>query len=386
MTPSPVPPMPASWNGGDAQDLSGSALPADPVPETPEPAAAPGTKEATKTGLHKVVLEVGDTDSGPTPGATDTLPDGAQADEAETVWGEFEADLLGIEKLAETLVNLGNTTGNLETDLEKIGSNFIAQAKAEAKIEKPLPRDLANLEAGMAGGFSARSPLGQKFSREVDKATFSSLGQQEKADFRKEWAGRCYRNLQETKYKDTAYQVIDTKKGEYVTLPLLIDAFGGRSDRSAIKAGLAYAAKCVKLGHPWYEFNEMAEVTEFLHLRKEHREVFKTVWGLRSSSHTGSPAIAEQASSSASGNADPGGSAGGKRGAGKEGKETPVKAAKKEVDPNKEPPTTYYLLPTSSYYLLPPTHYLLLPPTHYLLLPFTSYRTPRRTRRRRHCR
>jgi hypothetical protein len=321
------------------------------------------------------------------PGATDTLAEGGlEFDmEGETVWGTLEADLLSIEKLADTLLNLENTTGDLENNLEKLGSNFISQVKVGAK---PLPRDLEQLEAGMAAGFTARSPLGQKFSREVDKASFSSLGQLAKADFRKEWAARCYRSLQETKYKDTAYQVIDTKKGEYVTLPLLIDAFGGRTSRTAIKAGLAYATKCVKLGHPWYEFNEMAEVTEFLHLRKEHREVFKTVWGLRSSSDTGSSAtpVPNQATSSASGSAAPGGSAGGKRGAGKEGKETPAKAAKKEVDPNKELPTTYYLLPTTSYYLLPPTHYLLLPPTHYLLLPFTSYRTPCRTRRRRHCR
>jgi hypothetical protein len=357
--------IPASW-AGYGQEPTPSTLPATPVlaAAAPVPATSVLAAAAPVPALKQLVLEVGDTDSGPTPGlATDTVAEGP-LDEFEIVWGSLGSDMAGIDKLADTLVNLNDQTGSLEQNLAKLGANFIDQVKIGAK---PLPRDLASFEAGMMEGFSARSPLGQKFAREVDKASFASLGQQEKASFRKEWAARSYRNLQETKYKDTAYQVIDTKKGEYVTLPLLIDAFGGRTDRSAIKAGLAYASKCRTLGHPWIEFNEMAEVNEFLHLRKEHREVFKTVWGLRSSSNTGSPAIAEQASSSASGNTA-------KRGAAQEAKATPTKAAKKDVDPAKEKPTTYYLLPTTSYYLLlPTTSYPLPPTTSYPLPPTTLY-------------
>ena len=212
------------------------------------------------------------------------------ADTPEVVNGAHDA-LRQAGEFATHMANQAAQGANPEEMLKDFGKKLTVVQKDET------PLDLAVLQKAITEGFDCRGALGQKMSR--DKPAMIEMKNKsthtEKAAFRKEWAARQYTNLQETKYKHTQYQVIDVRKGEYVSLPLLVERFGGPAGMSnpiALRAALTYATKCYILACPWVCYNEMAELDEYLHFRKQHREVFSQVWGLRSTQQSNSSARA----------------------------------------------------------------------------------------------
>jgi hypothetical protein len=61
----------------------------------------------------------------------------------------------------------------------------------------------------------------------------------------------------------------------------LVESYGVHYDRSAaVSAALRYAAKCVQMGGKWIGVDRMAEVQEFLKLRREHTEIVEESWRL----------------------------------------------------------------------------------------------------------
>jgi hypothetical protein len=198
----------------------------------------------------------------------------ASADSALTVAQKHAAEAWVVVQRA------GNHPELLASAMEDLANTIQRVGRSAPRDEEPA--DLKALKKAIAEGVDVRSALGQKFARTVDKNMLKGKSHKEKAEFRKEWAEREYKTLCETKYKDTQHQIIDTMKGEYVSLPVLIDRFGGQANPVAIKAGVTYATKCYILGSQWVSYNAMAEIDEFLHFRKQHREIFSTIWGLRS--------------------------------------------------------------------------------------------------------
>ena len=44
------------------------------------------------------------------------------------------------------------------------------------------------------------------------------------------------------------------------------------------QAAIKYCLKCTLIGPNWFQFNEMTERNEYLHIRKTRAEVFKQHW------------------------------------------------------------------------------------------------------------
>eukprot|EP00969_Alexandrium_andersonii_P319363 14107874-Alexandrium_andersonii.AAC.1 len=94
---------------------------------------------------------------------------------------------------------------------------------------------------------------------------------------------------------------IDKSKGEFIPWGVLLEREGGKDDPAAVQAAINYCTACHSLGPTWYSYNTMTKRTEYLHLRREHSEIFQTIWGLHSQqSSEGTSASTGSSSGSAS--------------------------------------------------------------------------------------
>jgi hypothetical protein len=173
------------------------------------------------------------------------------------------------------------------------GASAFQAAEAAQLAAAPVfdPKDapmVGQLQSALAdGAIDIRSNLGQQFCRYVKKDEDGMKGyalcktHEAKKKFRLDWAERRLNDLRVTRTHERAYRSVDETKGVYVSFGTLVESYGVHYDKAAaISAALRYAAKCVQMGGKWVGFDEMAEVQEFLKLRKEHSEIMEESWRL----------------------------------------------------------------------------------------------------------
>lgn len=72
---------------------------------------------------------------------------------------------------------------------------------------------------------------------------------------------------------------MDTKKGEYLPLGMVIEKYGILYDREkAIEAGMKYCTKACKMGGSWTFIDPMSEVIHVLHLKYDFIETMTEAW------------------------------------------------------------------------------------------------------------
>ena len=157
----------------------------------------------------------------------------------------------------------------------------IRQAELQ-KLGMGVDEKEVKLAEAAKSGFDLRGSLGQAFSRDkAGKADYKKLGSNaERAKFRQEWAAKRYEKVKLEKSRSRSYARVDLTEGEYLPLAMVIQAEGGREDRSAIAAALKLAQKCLAMGPPWTRFNAFTERTEFLRLRHRFQESITNSWQL----------------------------------------------------------------------------------------------------------
>jgi hypothetical protein len=222
----------------------------------------------------------------PVPAGPVVAPVGV-ADTAVDAESSLTDDHVPSEKIDQLYDELVASMASPSTPDDNTLNKMISNLAKQSIKQDDEPADLKALREASINGFGSRDALGVKMGR--DKEAMETMKAKrthhEKAQFRKEWAEAQYKSLQMTKYRDTQFQIVDKNKGELVSFELLIERFGGSNghkSKTAMTAALKYAMKCYTLGYPFVEHNEMAEIDEFLHFRKQHSETFTRIWGLRS--------------------------------------------------------------------------------------------------------
>ena len=71
---------------------------------------------------------------------------------------------------------------------------------------------------------------------------------------------------------------IDVTIGCHYPFEIIVKKEGGFRSKSAIKAAITRVMKCIVMGPPFVEFNEMSERVEFLFVRKKKLDVFDKSW------------------------------------------------------------------------------------------------------------
>jgi hypothetical protein len=198
-----------------------------------------------------------------------------------------------MDDIIENIDGEGLDLKTIEAKLTVVANGASAFQAAEAALETSrefAPKDapmVEQLQAALADGtIGPRSSLGQHFGRFV-KNTDEGKGyalcktHETKRKFRLDWAERKLEDLRVTRTHERAYRRVDQTKGVYVSFGTLVESYGLHYDRAAaVSAALRYAAKCVQMGGKWVGVDEMAEVQEFLKLRREHREIMEESWKL----------------------------------------------------------------------------------------------------------
>jgi hypothetical protein len=181
----------------------------------------------------------------------------------------------------------------IEAKLTVVANGASAFQAAEAALETSRefdPKDapmVGQLQSALADGtIGSRSSLGQHFGRFVKKddegkGYAKCKTWETKRKFRMDWAERKLDDLRATRTHERAYRRVDETKGVYVSFGTLVESYGVHYDRAAaVSAALRYAAKCVQMGGKWVGVDQMAEVQEFLKLRREHSEIMEESWRL----------------------------------------------------------------------------------------------------------
>ena len=100
----------------------------------------------------------------------------------------------------------------------------------------------------------------------------------EREEFRKDFAKTKMEEAKQTKTEIKEWQKISKDKGIYRPLPMIVVKEGGSKDPENVAASIRYAQKCMAMGGDWISFNCMTERLEFLHIRREHTDIFKRAW------------------------------------------------------------------------------------------------------------
>lgn len=226
-------------------------------------------------------------------GAT-TLPDL----ETQKIDGRFDADVAAATDQAEDPIQ------QLLTDFKqgKVGEleiqdslrNLVAKAaNVETQVDPKLQAFEACLESG--GSFPLRN---DKIGREWNKALADdadlrkkyerTAGRQAKDNMRKHWLRCKCDELRSGRSHSKSWEKVDLTTGEYMPFGKLVEGFGILYDRtSAVEAATRHAEKCIKMGGLWIQYDVMAEVCEFLKLRKGYTEKMAEAWKTWEEEHSG---------------------------------------------------------------------------------------------------
>jgi hypothetical protein len=199
-----------------------------------------------------------------------------------------------MDDIIENIDGEGLDLKTIEAKLTVVANGASAFQEAEAALETiklefdPKDASLAGkLQAALAAGeVGSRSAVGQDFVRFIKNAEEGKCyalckTHEAKRKFRLDWAERKLEDLRVTRTHEKAYRRVDQTKGVYVSFGTLVESYGLHYDRAAaVSAALRYAAKCVQMGGKWVGKDEMAEVQEFLKLRREHSEIMEESWKL----------------------------------------------------------------------------------------------------------
>ena len=146
----------------------------------------------------------------------------------------------------------------------------------------PQDSDLmAQLKKASVDGIELRSALGNRFARSHDGgkcAEYMEKRLNEKAEFRKQWAMKKYKELSMEKVHSKSYQQVNTKDGTYRSFVWLLREEG--SDQDAFQRVKKYTWKCLAMGPPWTRWEPMWERMEYLHFEHKFTETFSSSWAM----------------------------------------------------------------------------------------------------------
>ena len=183
----------------------------------------------------------------------------------------------------------GNPQG--DQDLQMIEKQFLNMNKdhtSDMSQNPPSPPDdgktpkwQKNLKGARDVGVVPHTPEYQQFmlthkpDSEVGKKYNDLPNRKAQRDFRQKWAEEQYQVHIKEKTHTKAWQTVDTSKGVYLPLARIVQEEGGKDDPENVKAAMKYCRKCMELDGDWVSYNQMTERLEFLHLRREHKDIFK---------------------------------------------------------------------------------------------------------------
>ena len=186
----------------------------------------------------------------------------------------------------------GNPQGDYDLNLiqKKLENIHKVQKsqKPEGDDDKGAPKWKQNLQKAKDVGVQAQTPEYQQFMLthkpdSVEGKKYSQLTRREdQRAFRQHWAETQYHIHIQEKSLSKSWQKVDTTKGTYYPFPRIVQEEGGKEDPENVKAAMNYCRKCMELGGDWVSINQMTERLEFLHLKREHKDIFSQCWELRS--------------------------------------------------------------------------------------------------------
>jgi len=168
--------------------------------------------------------------------------------------------------------------GSLEGDPTSSGTAGVQSHEASLLLQ--LKQAVAEF------GFGVRSPLGQRWYRELSRDRELAgeyekvLGQRAQRAFRVEWAKRTLAILQESKVQSTSSTMLEKEHGSYLPFAVIVKKEGGMKCRSAVEAAVRYCRKCTLLGGRWRLYNHFTERWDFLYIRREYSSIFQKEWVL----------------------------------------------------------------------------------------------------------
>lgn len=155
-----------------------------------------------------------------------------------------------------------------------------ADRKEQAEEGEETP-DMETLRKWVEGGGDIRSPVGQRFSRSSSGGKsddYKRLSTAQKKEFRQKWGRDEYNKVAAKKSKSMVWRKVDSTKGVYLPIPVIIREEGG--DDEARTATYNYVKACWKMGGRWRKFNKMTKRMEWLYMKQEVHELFEQNWKL----------------------------------------------------------------------------------------------------------
>ena len=263
---------PAEFVDADASTVCGSELACSLPSGSERPASLPSAEPTEPTGHQD-------------PRESVALADGERAAEPT---GHQDSRIVD----AETVL------------LEAFRTNVKKEKDEEANSEDLGPRKYklkSQLEAAVAAGsLSTASALCQRMKRGLSAAEKERYElcktDEERRNFRMEWARRELTQLEASKEHTKSWQRVDETKGEYKTCASIAESYGYLVDPvGALRSAEKYCEKCVTMMGKWVRYDDMAETIMYLHVTKQHKELFTEAWLMceKFSDKSKQPAIAE---------------------------------------------------------------------------------------------
>ena len=182
--------------------------------------------------------------------------------------------------------DFNNVMAQVEEELRAIADKTQANesAAADAKVRTRALKFQEQLAAAaQAGNFEARSPLGQKFARELEGADLEDWKNLDTATarraFRLSWVKRELSKLTVSKQHWQSWKQANSTHGEYLSFGAIAVAYGyAATPKESLASAGAYCKKCSQLGGRWVMKEQMSDTLLFLHLKKEFREEMVSAW------------------------------------------------------------------------------------------------------------
>ena len=174
---------------------------------------------------------------------------------------------------------------NLEAEMHQEDKARKDEQEEAPKVLKKRDANLKeNLEKSLETG-DLTSGVYQKMLRSFDsedQEKYSACASdEERKDFRIQWCQRKLGDLTVVKKHQKAWQVVDEKRGEYITVEKLCEKYGWAVDaEKATRCASNYALKCSKMGGKWVHYDKMGETWMVLFMEIVHTETFSQCWQL----------------------------------------------------------------------------------------------------------
>ena len=156
-----------------------------------------------------------------------------------------------------------------------------ADANEVGKKHAFLNRVMAGLEDAAKAGVKARSSEYQQFMRELTKggklkADYEKCDDRvEKDMFRRDWAARKAKIIQEKLQQTQVLKLVDWSKVTYLSLLQIYDL------EKYWEVSKNIAKACTELGEPFIEWDAMGKVWRFAHQQKGTSEIFQRAWKVK---------------------------------------------------------------------------------------------------------